>query len=265
MLVVKVGGGAAINWDGIANDPCIRERNCLLLHGANALMRDICRKLGIEEKVLVAPSGQVSRYTDPDTLNALLMVYAGLANKQIVARLRSHGLQALGLCGADGGLFLGVRKEAILAQEGEKVKLIRDSATGKVESVNASLLRLLLDSGYLPVLTIPAITRRGELINVDGDRAAAILARDLEAEALVILLEAPGLLENVSDPGSLVRELSSGELEPFMQKVEGRMRKKLLGITEALRFGAKRVYLGDGRLVSPITRALKGEGTVINA
>ena len=265
MLVVKVGGGAAIKWDEIARDPRIHAGDCLLFHGANALMRDVCARLGIEERVLISPSGQVSRYTDSDTLGALIMVYAGLANKQIVACLQSHGLRAVGLSGADGCLLLGARKEAILAQEKERIKLIRDSATGKVEKTNISLLRLLLESGYLPVLTIPAITQRGELINVDGDRAVAILARDLKAEAIVMLLEAPGLLENASDSSSLVRELSASELESFMLKVEGRMRKKLLGIAEALRFGIKRIYLGDGRRAEPITSALEGEGTVINA
>jgi acetylglutamate/LysW-gamma-L-alpha-aminoadipate kinase len=263
MLILKTGGGAGIDWDAIAQDLCALAEPCVVVHGANALMKEVSAKMGLTERFILSPSGHTSRYTDPQTLDVLIMVYAGLANKLIVANLARHGIPAVGLSGADGHLLLGKRKENILAVEGTKVKVVRDSATGKIETANASLLRLLLDAGYLPVVTVPVITERGELINVDNDRVTAVLARDLGADKVVMLFEAPGLLEDPAREDSRIPSLTHRELEVYLGKAEGRMKKKLLAAQEALSFGVRSIYFGDGRIAQPITRALKGEGTVI--
>lgn len=265
MLIVKIGGGAGINWDAIAKDLCGLSEPCVVVHGANALMKAVSLKMGVTERTILSPSGHTSRYTDPQALDLLTMVYAGLANKRIVAVLARHGIPAVGLSGADGHLFLGKRKEVILSVEGAKVKMIRDSATGTVESVNVSLLRLLLDAGYLPVLTVPAITAKGELINVDTDRVVAVLARELGAKRVVMLFEAPGLLQDPGREDSRCPSLNERELEIFLGQAQGRMKKKLLAVQEALSFGVREIFMGDGRTEQPITRSLQGEGTVIRS
>lgn len=263
MLIIKVGGGRTINWDYIAYDLKTIRDEVIIVHGANAWMEEIGGKLGISERIVTSPSGHVSRYTDKKTMEVLTMVYCGLVNKKIVACLQKHGINAIGLSGADGKLWLGKRKEVILSQVGEKTKIIRDSVTGKVESVNTSLVKLLIDAGYTPLITTPAITATGELINVDNDRAVAVMARDLKIKKLIVLFEAPGLLEDPRDENSKVSKIERRQLESYLIKTKERMRKKLLGVKEAVSFGVETVYFGDGRIVSPITAALAGKGTVI--
>lgn len=263
MIILKVGGGKGINWDYIAEDLARVKEHVVVVHGANAWMGEIAEKLGAPERTITSPSGHVSRYTDARAMEVLTMVYSGLINKKIVACLQRHGINAIGLSGADGRIWLGKRKDHILSQEGNKVKVVSDSATGVVESVNAALLRQLVGAGYTPVLTVPAITHSGELINVDNDRAAAVMAKDLKAETIVMLFEAPGLLADLADEGSLVHEVAGMQLDAYLEKVQGRMKKKLLGAREALSFGVEKIYFGDGRLPQPLSSVLAGNGTLL--
>jgi len=191
------------------------------------------------------------------------MVYAGLVNKSIVARLQKAGINAVGLSGADGRIWEGKRKTNILSQENGKTKLIKNTFTGKVEKVNAGLIRLLVDNNYLPVITQPAISYEGELINTDNDRNIAVMAKDLEIEELIVLFEAPGLLRDPEDESTLIKEVNRSEIDQVMKQVSGRMGKKVLGAREALDAGVKRIYWGDGRIKEPIKNALAGKGTTI--
>ncbi|HEY66237.1 MAG TPA: [LysW]-aminoadipate kinase, partial [Caldilineae bacterium] len=120
-----------------------------------------------------------------------------------------------------------------------------------------------LDNGYLPVLTPPAASYDGEAINVDGDRAAAAVAKALGAEQLIILSNVPGLLRNFPDESSLISRIPRGHVESAMDFAQDRMKKKVLGAAEALDAGVRRVIFADGRVEQPIRRALAGQGTVI--
>lgn len=264
MIIVKVGGGKSINWDYLARDLSSINDKFIIVHGANAWMKDISKKLGFTEKMITSPSGHISRYTDSTTIELLTMVYCGLVNKKIIACFQKNGINAVGLSGADGKLWLGRKKEAILSKVGNKTKIITDSKTGKVESVNVELIKILLKNCYTPVITIPAITSNGELINVDNDRAVSVMAKDLKVKILVILFEAAGLLENPDDPTSKIDRIKKDNLEKYISLSEGRMKKKLLGVKEAFTGGVQTVYFGDGRIEKPVSQALKGKGTVIN-
>ncbi|OGG02668.1 acetylglutamate kinase [Candidatus Gottesmanbacteria bacterium RBG_16_37_8] len=264
MIIIKVGGGKAINWDYLAEDLSSINEKYIIVHGANAFMKEISNKLGITQNLITSPSGHISRYTDAKTLELLTMVYCGLVNKKIVSCLQKHKINAVGLSGADGKLWLGIKKETILSKVGTKTKIITDSLTGKVESVNVELISMLLDKNYTPVITIPAITKDGELINVDNDRAVSVMAKDLQVKTLVFLFEESGLLEKFNDPTSKIDRINKDDLEKYLESSEGRMKKKLLGVKEAFAFGVKSVYFGDGRIEKPVSQALKGNGTVIN-
>jgi acetylglutamate/LysW-gamma-L-alpha-aminoadipate kinase len=132
-----------------------------------------------------------------------------------------------------------------------------------VERINTTLLRLLLDNGYLPVLTPPGASEHGEAINVDGDRAAAMVAAAFAAEALVILSNVPGLLRNFPDESTLIREIPRAKAGDFMSFAEGRMKKKVMGAVEAISEGVQKVVFADGRSEQPISKALAGGGTQI--
>jgi len=167
------------------------------------------------------------------------------------------------LSGIDGRIWEGKRKEAIKVIHNGRKRVIRDDYTGKVEKVNIDLLQTLLDQGYLPVLTPPAISYEGDAINVDGDRAAAATAAAFQAEALIILSNVPGLLEKFPDESTLIRHIPKAKIDQFMSVAEDRMKKKVMGAQEALAEGIGRIVFADGRVEQPLQRAIAGEGTVI--
>jgi acetylglutamate/LysW-gamma-L-alpha-aminoadipate kinase len=147
-------------------------------------------------------------------------------------------------------------------REGSKTIIKRDFS-GKPKDVNAPLFRLLIDSGYLPVLTIPIIDEDGYAINSENDDIVNVLQQALGADHIVQLIEAPGFLANKDDPESLVSALSRSELEKREQQVDGRMKRKMLALRRLFETGASRVTIGDGRTQSPINDALAGKGTII--
>lgn len=265
-VVVKVGGGTDIDLDAVATDVAERwgEGNPLVLvHGGAGTLNDVATRLGHPPEFLTSPSGHVSRRTDRRTLEIFQMVYCGQVNKGIVERLQRHGVNAVGLSGLDGRVWEGPRKPTVRAIRNGKQIVVRDDYTGKVERINTSLLRALLDAGHLPVLTPPAASYDGEAINVDGDRAAAQTAIALGAETLVILSSVPGLLERFPDETTLIRRIPAVDVERFVGVAEDRMKKKVLGAREALAGGVRRVIFADGRRLHPLRHALSGEGTVI--
>jgi acetylglutamate/LysW-gamma-L-alpha-aminoadipate kinase len=209
--------------------------------------------------------GEVTRYTDRETMDHFLMAYCGLVNKRLVEGLRREGADAVGLSAMDGGIATGRRKPDLRIVEGDRRRLLHDNHAGTIEAVDASLLHLLLDAGRLPVLTPPAISDQGEAINVDGDRLAAEVAIALGAQRLLILMNVPGLLHDPADEASLVPRLVPDEIEAHLPLARGRARVKLLAARRALEGGVPTVVLGDGRGERALARALDGWGTWIAA
>jgi len=202
----------------------------------------------------------VSRYTDSETLDIYAMAVAGQINTELVANLQQFGINALGLAGVDGRLLLARRKSVVRSVTPEgRIQLLRDDFTGQIEQVNDTLLRQLLGAGYTPVIAPLALSRDGERLNVDGDRAAAAVAAALHADALVIMTNMPGLLANLEDPTTLIHTIPSDRLTDYMQHAKGRMRKKLLGAQEALQGGVPRVCIGSTSMMA----VLNGVGTTI--
>jgi len=235
----------------------------VLVHGGSHETDLLSERLGKPPRILTSPQGYTSRYTDAETLDIFAMVYAGKMNTRIVERLQKRGVNALGLSGLDGRLLEGARKASVRAVIDGRQVLVRDDFTGKVERVNVALLNLLLDNGYTPVVSPPACSTEGEAINVDGDRAAAMIAAALGARQLIILSNVPGLLRAFPDESTLIPRLRYGELEQVLSFAEGRMKKKVLGASEAIAGGVAQVIFGDARIARPISHAASGAGTVI--
>lgn len=269
MIVIKVGGSAGIDYDLVCDDIAAlwRDRTpVVLVHGGSSQTNEIAEKLGHPPRMVTSVSGIESRYTDDKTLEIFEMVYCGMMNKSIVERLQRRGVNAVGLSGIDGRLFEGPAKGTLKIVENGKRKVLRGDRTGKVERVNVGLVRLLLDNGYLPVLTPPAISYDGEAMNVDGDRAAAQLGVTLSADTVLFLSNVPGLLRDVDDESSLIPRLVVGELDRAMTTIaKGRMKKKVMGAGEAIEGGVGRCVFGDARSARPVLSALDGQGTVIEA
>ncbi len=265
-LVVKVGGSAGINYDLVCDDAAALVRQgvpLVLVHGGSHETNVLSERLGKPPRMLTSPQGFTSRYTDAETLDIFAMVYAGKLNTRIVERLQRRGVNAVGLSGLDGRLLEGPRKSSVRAVIDGRQVLVRDDYTGKVERVNTHLLRLLMDNGYTPVISPPACSTEGEAINVDGDRAAAMIAAAIGAEQLIILSNVPGLLRAFPDESTLISHIRYAELESALSFAEGRMKKKVLGASEAIAGGVRQVIFADARIPQPITNAMQGRGTVI--
>ena len=266
MIVVKVGGGKDLNIDAVVADIAALTaagRPLLLVHGGAETTNDVAAALGHPPEFVTSESGFVSRRTDRRTLEIFEMVYCGQLNKMWVEKLQRAGVNAVGLSGLDGRVFEGTRKDTLRVRINGKRMVLRDDWTGTVERVNTHLLDLLRGGGYLPVLTPPGASDQGEAINVDGDRAAAMVAAAYHAEALVILSNVPGLLRAFPDESTLIREIPRSKANDFMQFAEGRMKKKVMGAVEAIGEGVQRVIFADGRIDAPISAALAGGGTQI--
>jgi acetylglutamate/LysW-gamma-L-alpha-aminoadipate kinase len=266
MIVIKVGGGTSLAIDAIVDDiVSLRQRGTetLLVHGGAQTTNTVAEALGHPPQFVTSETGHVSRRTDRRTLEIFEMVYCGQLNKMWVEKLQRRGVNAVGLSGLDGRIFEGERKDTLRIRVDGRRMVLRDDWTGTVERVNTALLRLLIDAGYFPVLTPPGSSTAGDAINVDGDRAAAMVAGAFGAEALVILTDTPGLLRAYPDESTLIAEIPKGQAERFMQFAEGRMKKKVMGAVEAVEGGVKKVIFADGRTAEPITRALGGAGTHI--
>lgn len=266
MIVVKVGGSAGIDYDALCDDLALqvgRGQALVLVHGGSHETNLVAEQLGHPPRFVTSPSGYTSRFTDRQTLEIFAMVYAGKMNKLIVERLQMRSVNALGLCGLDGRLLEGKRKDSVRVMENGRQRILRGDWTGTVERVNVELLHLLLGAGYLPVIAPLASSDQGEAVNVDGDRAAAMVAAALGAEALLLLSNVPGLLEHFPDEASLVPRIHPSAIARYAGFAEGRMKKKVLGAAEALAAGVGRVVIGDARGPNPISRALEGQGTVI--
>ena len=264
MIVVKTGGSRGINLDYVLEDIARQPEPLVLVHGASDELNQISEQLGKPPRMVTSPSGYTSRVTDQETLDIFTMVYCGKRNTRIVEKLQQLGVNAVGLSGVDGRLLEGRRKPSIRIVEDGRTKILRDDYTGRVERANVSLLTTLLDQGYLPVISPPAISYEGEVINIDGDRAAAVIADALGAERMVILSNTPGFLEDADDENTLIPRISRDEIDREIEThARDRMKKKLLGAKEALEVGVGQVILGDGRIPEPVTAALRGAGTVI--
>lgn len=268
MIVVKAGGNSELDMMPICADVAelIQQgEQIILVHGGSGETNRISKKLGNPPRFVTSPSGHSSRHTDRKALEIYVMVVTGRINKLLVEQLQKLGVNALGLSGLDGRLLEAKRKSALRIMENGKPKVLRGEYSGIIKNVNVSLLQLLLDANYMPVVAPVAISYQNEGLNVDGDRAAAAIGHALGAEQVIILSNVPGLLRDVNDEGSVIPHIPAREAKDYLEcYAKGRMKRKVLGAMEALQGRVSRVIIADGRVEAPIQRALAGQGTVFS-
>ncbi|MCL4561621.1 MAG: [LysW]-aminoadipate kinase [Chloroflexi bacterium] len=268
MLVVKIGGAQGVDLERVSRDVANLVRGgeqVIVVHGGSAETNTLSEKLGHPARFVKSTSGYTSRYTDRETLEIFAMVTCGKINTLLVEQLQMLGVNAFGLSGLDGRVLIARRKDAVRIVENGKVRVLRDDHTGKIEQVNAELLHDLLKYGLTPVIAPLAISPVGEALNVDADRAAAMVAGAVGAESLIVLTNVPGLMRHFPDESTVIPHITPAGLEQALALAEGRMKKKVLGAGEALQLGVERVIFADGRVETPLLRALEGNGTVISA
>jgi [amino group carrier protein]-L-2-aminoadipate/L-glutamate 6-kinase len=163
------------------------------------------------------------------------------------------GIRAVGISGIDDNMLKAVRKTklTVLNEKGRKM-IIEGGYTGKINSVETSLLNTLTERGFVPVVSPIAMSEEYEFLNVDGDRAAAYIAGNLKADKVIFLTNVNGL--HLED--KLVKKLTRDEAKEQLPKIGFGMEKKILASTEALLIGAKEVIISSGKISNPITSAI---------
>lgn len=268
-IVVKLGGSAGIDQQLTLDDLATLwpEQQIIFIHGANAALDAFIAAQGREPKLVTSAKGQVSRFTDQETMDDFLAIYAGRVNKRLVEGLQMRGINAVGITAMDGAIARGPRKDAIRIVEDGKPRVLRGDYAGSIREVDTTLLNLLLTNGYLPVLTPPALSTKGEAINVDGDKLALQVATALNADALIFLSNTAGLLADPNDASSLIEHIAVGDpdsVDSAMSAAKGRMKKKVESGVKAVEAGIGQVVFGDARIQSPVSQALNGVGTVLS-
>jgi acetylglutamate/LysW-gamma-L-alpha-aminoadipate kinase len=255
MLVLKIGGGAGIGeavYERFAADLATVQEPVVLVHGGNAEFSRLSAALGMPPRMITNDKGRVTRYTDRATMDAMLMAYCGKVNKTLVGKLQAAGVNAVGLSGLDGRIASGRRKPVLRGIEDGKTKVLRDDHAGTIQQVDTRLVRLLLDAGYLPAITPPALSDGGVPINVDGDKLALELAIDLHADGLIFFSDTPGLLADKDDESTLIREIDALSRETALAAAAGRMKVKVEAALGAIERGVGRVVFADARTERPV-------------
>lgn len=265
LIVVKVGGSILKEVPPeIVTDikNVLTKHQLVLVHGGGKGVTEVASKLGKEQQFVFSPQGFRSRYTDKETMEIFTMVMVGQINKKLVTALQKQEIPVFGLSGLDGYLLRAKRKKRliIINEQGRK-QVIDGGYTGKVNQVNRSLLKLLLDNGYVPLVSPVAVSEDFEPLNVDADRTAANIAGALKADRLVLLTDVEGLMLD----GKLVSKLSVEDVESKLKKIGGGMITKVYAAKEALKNGVSEVVICSGIKKAPISSAMKHDsGTVIS-
>lgn len=259
-LLIKYGGNAMIDeglkrqvMQDIALLHTVGIRP-VLVHGGGPEISSLMKQMGHEPSFVGG-----LRVTDAATMEIVEMALTGKANKAIVALLNSQGARAVGLSGKDANLLVARKRESARGDLG---------FVGDVVKVNAQLLTLLADNGYVPVVSSVAIGEDGESYNVNADHAAGAIAAALGAEKLIVLTDVEGVYRDFADKSSLISELTLSEARAMIAdgRAEKGMIPKLEACILAVEGGVERAHLIDGRrphsvLVELFTDA--GIGTMV--
>lgn len=261
--VVKIGGAMGNDHLPILRELAVRVgagEKWLLVHGGSGEMERVCSLVGIESVYVSSPSGFRSRFTGVREM-AIFSGACSSVSMEIVSSLWEMNCPALPFWpGASSGARAR-RKDVLRSVEGHRTVLLRGNMSGAVTSFAPNGLDRIWAQGWLPVMAPLAWDEAdGGLLNVDGDRLAALTAASLMSDVLVILTNVPGVMSDPQDPSSLV---ASGSVEDLMEMARGNMKRKIVAAEEALIGGVKRVILGDSRVENPLSMALYGRGTSV--
>lgn len=266
VFVLKIGGEvfadtaatrALMEQVGILHQVGIRV---VLVHGGGPQSSKLADALGLDTKFV---DGR--RVTDGDSLDVATMVLNGLINTRVLAACRDLDIPAVGISGVDAGLISAHRRPPVTSNGGETVDY---GFVGDIDAVDAEVLRKQLDNGLMPVVSPLSCDASGMLLNINADTVAAAIAAELDAEKLILATGAPGILENPTDPQSLISYVDRARLKALCESgsiAEG-MLPKAAAIEAALSGGVKRVHvvsykLPDSLLLEVFTN--EGTGTLV--
>lgn len=239
LTIVKVGGKIVeeeTSLERLLHDFSMLENSKVLVHGGGRSATKIAERLGIESKMV---NGR--RITDAEMLRIVTMVYGGLVNKNLVARLQALNVNALGLTGADMNIMLSEKRP---------VKEIDYGFVGDVKKVDAGLLSSLITQGVVPVLSPLTHDKKGNLLNTNADTIAGEAAKALAEYfdvTLVYCFEKKGVLKDENDDDSVIPQINMKLFNKYVAEgiIQGGMIPKLENAFDALKKGVKKVIITE--------------------
>lgn len=272
-FVVKLSGKVTENHENLIS---LAEELALLhqvgiricvVHGGGKQLSELAKKLGIEQTII-----EGRRVTDDATLEMAKMIFAGKINTDILAALRHRGIEAVGLSGVDGNIVHAERrppKEILNRETGVRDK-VDFGHVGDVVQINARLLTVLLDHGYLPVISSLGADDEGMVFNINADTIAAEIAVMLRAEKLILLSDVDGIYLTAGDPQTKLSRLTATEAGELITSgaASGGMIPKLQSIVVLLKRGVHSAHIISGTNRNALLSEIftdKGTGTMIVA
>ncbi|MGB5255788.1 MAG: acetylglutamate kinase, partial [Woeseiaceae bacterium] len=232
----------------------------VLIHGGGPQSTKLAAALGLDTKFI-----EGRRVTDGASLDVATMVLNGQINTRILAACRDLQIQAVGMSGVDAGLIRAHQRPPV-EREGEDA--VDYGFVGDIDGVDADVLRKQLDNGLMPVISPLSCDESGTLLNINADTVAAAIAAELNAEKLILATGAAGILEDITDPGSLISYMDRAALKRLQKSgsLADGMLPKAAAIDAALANGVQRVHvisykLPDSLLLEVFTN--EGTGTLV--
>jgi acetylglutamate kinase len=236
----------------------------VLVHGGGPQLDSMQKTMGIVTQMV---NGR--RVTDQKSIDATSMVLNGLINTRILAICRELGIEAIGLSGVDAGLIRAHRRPPVQVSPGSN-EMVDYGFVGDIDSVNTAVLEKLLENGLMPVVSPLSADAAGTLLNINADTVAAAIGGALAAEKLVLCTGAPGILENVNDPSTVISYTDIQGLRRMRDggHIKDGMLPKAAAIESAIRGGVRRVHVityksSDSLLAEIFTN--EGTGTLVVA
>ncbi len=268
-VVIKYGGNAMVDENlksGFARDIVMMKTvgiNPVVVHGGGPQIGMLLDKIGKESRFV-----EGMRVTDSETMDVVEMVLGGLVNKEIVNLITHHGGRAVGLTGKDGDL-IRARKLTIKrdSPELDAPEIIDIGHVGEVESIDASVVDMLVSGDFIPVIAPIGVGEDGRSYNINADLVAGHMAEVLKAEKLILLTNTSGLLDK---QGKLLTGLGTDDVDTLIRDgtIHGGMLPKIGCALSAVNSGVKAAHIIDGRLEHAVLVELftdEGVGTLIRA
>jgi acetylglutamate kinase len=268
-IVIKYGGNAMIDEklkESFARDIVLMKAvgiNPVVVHGGGPQIGSVLDRLGKESEFV-----QGMRVTDSETMDVVEMVLGGLVNKEIVNLINRKGGNAVGLTGKDGDLIHA--KKLTFTKNAPEMKapeIIDIGHVGDVESIDPSVVNMLVGGDFIPVIAPIGVGKDGLSYNINADLVAGKLAETLQAEKLMLLTNTEGLLDK---KGNLLTGLSATEVDQLIEDgtIHGGMLPKIASALNAVKSGVNTSHIVDGRVEHAVLLEIftdEGVGTLIKS
>jgi len=268
-VVIKYGGHAML--DEKAKEWTIKDTILLkyvgmkpiVVHGGGPEITKAMQKLGIKPKFIGG-----LRVTDKQTMDVVKMVLVGKINTELVSKFNAFGAKAAGLSGKDGRLIVARKSSPrIIEEDGVEIE-VDLGYVGEVERINPEILEILTSHDYIPVISPVGLTEDGESLNLNADTVAGEIASAVKAKKLIVLTDVPGVLMDVEDEGTLIKNLRTRRIRSLIKRgvIKGSMIPKIEACKRALLGGVESAHIIDGRVKHSILLEIftdEGIGTMV--